>query len=105
MEGRHRRPGVLPAREPPAHRLRLRDLPGDGLLIWHIDESQPDNTDENHYKVGLVQADGNRDLELEHNRGDDGDPYPGSAGNTQLLADVDAQLELLRRADTCVSVT
>ena len=28
------------------------ELPGDGLLIWHIDEAQPTNTDENHYKVG-----------------------------------------------------
>ena len=34
------------------------DLPGDGLLIWHVDDAQPDNTDENHYMVGLVQADG-----------------------------------------------
>ena len=39
------------------------ELPGDGLLIWHIDDNQPGNTDENHYKVGLVQADGERDLE------------------------------------------
>ena len=27
-------------------------LPGDGLLVWHIDEAPADNTDENHYKVG-----------------------------------------------------
>jgi immune inhibitor A len=49
------------------------DLPGGGLLVWHIDDAQPDNTNEDHYKVGLVQADGHRDLELNHNRGDAGD--------------------------------
>ena len=45
------------------HRLRLPNLPGDGLLLWHIDDSKPTNTDENHYKVGLLQADGLRNLE------------------------------------------
>jgi immune inhibitor A len=59
-------------------------LPAGGLLIWHIDENQPGNTDENHYKVGLVQADGLRNLELSQNRGDGGDPYPGSKNNTSL---------------------
>jgi immune inhibitor A len=48
-------------------------LPAAGLLIWHIDENQPGNTDENRYQVGLVQADGKRDLELDRNRGDAGD--------------------------------
>jgi immune inhibitor A len=60
------------------------NLPGDGLLVWHIDENQPGNTDENHYLVGLVQSDGNRELELDVNRGDVGDPYPGSTGNTSF---------------------
>ncbi|MPY61158.1 M6 family metalloprotease domain-containing protein [Streptomyces spongiae] len=57
-------------------------LPGDGLLIWHVDEHQPDNSDETHYMVGLVQADDRQDLEWSANRGDTGDPYPGSTGNT-----------------------
>jgi immune inhibitor A len=61
-------------------------LPGGGLLIWHVDEAQPDSHDENHYKVALVQADGKRDLELSHNRGDAGDPYPGTFGNTAFDA-------------------
>ena len=41
------------------------NLPGDGLLVWHIDDAIADNTDEAHYQVGLVQADGKRDLELQ----------------------------------------
>ena len=54
-------------------------LPAAGLLLWHVDEHQQDNTDENHYMVGLVQADGARDLEDATNRGDDGDCFPGSS--------------------------
>jgi immune inhibitor A len=60
-------------------------LPGSGLLIWHIDESVPDNTNEAHYKVALIEADGQRDLERPNgNRGDAGDPYPGSSGNANF---------------------
>ena len=60
------------------------DLPAEGLLIWHIDDSQPDNSDESHYKVALLQADDMLDLEFKQNRGDDGDPYPGTSGNDEL---------------------
>lgn len=60
-----------------------RALPGDGLLIWHIDESIDVNTNEDHYKVALMQADGRRDLErVPLNFGDDSDPFPGTAANT-----------------------
>lgn len=66
-------------------------LPGHGLLIWHIDDSiaTPDNTDNSsrvvHPRVYLAQADGNRDLELTpNNRGDGGDPFPGTSGNSEF---------------------
>jgi len=81
------------------------DLPGDGLLIWHIDENQPDNTNENHYKVALMQADGKRDLELDHNRGDAGDPYPGSSGNTAFNVNSNPNSKSYAAQDSCVSVT
>lgn len=80
-------------------------LPAGGLLIWHIDEAQPGNTDENHYKVGLVQADGKRDLELDHNRGDAGDPYPGSAANTAFNKTSTPNSKSFAGAETCVSVS
>ncbi|HET9963071.1 MAG TPA: M6 family metalloprotease domain-containing protein [Nitrospiraceae bacterium] len=80
-------------------------LPGDGLLIWHIDENQPGNTDENHYKVGLVQADGKRDLELDHNRGDSGDPYPGSSNNSSLTDSTTPNSKSYAGANTCVSIS
>jgi len=79
-------------------------LPGSGLLMWHIDETQPGNTDENHYKVGLLQADGNRDLELNHNRGDAGDPFPGSAAKTAITQSTTPDTKSFGGADTCVSV-
>jgi immune inhibitor A len=54
------------------------ELPGQGLLIWHIDETQTDNTNPLAYRVALAQADGQRHLERLINQGDTADPYPGS---------------------------
>jgi M6 family metalloprotease-like protein len=62
-------------------------LPHSGLLIWHIDESQDRNSNENypgcticsgHFKVSLIQADNLYDLEKRTNSGDSGDPFPGT---------------------------
>ena len=80
-------------------------LPGAGLLIWHIDESQPGNTNENHYKVALMQADNKRDLEQNHNRGDAGDGYPGTAHNTTFNATSSPNSKSYANASTCVAVT
>jgi M6 family metalloprotease-like protein len=66
-----------------------------GLLVWHIDQGQVDqhgfafdnrvNSGPVH-GVALVQADGHDDLRRPGgtNRGDTGDSYPGSSGNTGL---------------------
>ena len=80
-------------------------LPGSGLLLWHIDEVMPGNTDENHYKVGLVQADGHRDLELNHNGGDGGDPFPGSAAVTKIDGSTTPSTKSFANADTSVALT
>ena len=73
-------------------------LPGDGLLIWHIDEEKWNLWEGNDYEcttspccggqcptwhplVALEQADGNLDLEWYTNPGDAGDPFPGSSNN------------------------
>ena len=58
-----------------------RTLPGSGLLIYHVDDTIVSNDDENHPKVALVQADNRNDLKTGANRGDAGDPYPGSSNN------------------------
>jgi immune inhibitor A len=80
-------------------------LPGNGLLIWHIDDSQSTNTDEKHYKVALMQADGKRDMEHNANRGDAGDPYPGTGNNRTFNAISDPNSKSYANADTSVAVT
>ena len=80
-------------------------LPGDGLLIWHIDESQTSNSDENRYKVALMQADGLRNLELDQNRGDAGDPFPGATGKTTFNASSTPGSKSYAGVNTCVAVT
>jgi immune inhibitor A len=63
-------------------------LPGDGLLIYHVDSLFGSNDEEwcpgdpasSHYKVALEQADGYFSLEWcseNRNYGDLGDPFPG----------------------------
>jgi M6 family metalloprotease-like protein len=59
-----------------------------GLLIWHIDSAKVMNGSFSNavnsgpiHGVALVQADGLGQLETPDNRGDAGDPYPGSTAN------------------------
>jgi len=82
-----------------------RQLPGDGLLIWHIDESIGSNSNEVHPKVALVQSDGLRQLESGANRGDAGDPFPGSAHNAAFTKTSNPSSKSYAGADTCVAVT
>jgi immune inhibitor A len=81
------------------------DLPGEGLLIWHIDEAIATNADESHPKVALMQADGKRDLEKGNNRGDAGDPFPGSANNVSFTASSTPNSKSYGSVNTCVAVT
>jgi M6 family metalloprotease-like protein len=55
-----------------------------GFLIYHIDEAQSGNQNENHYLVDVEQADGLRNLNNNQGRGDAGDPFPGSTLNTRF---------------------
>jgi immune inhibitor A len=80
-------------------------LPGPGLLIWHIDENQTSNTDENHYKVALMQADGKRDMERNANRGDAGDAYPGSSNNKTFNLTSKPNSKSYGNVDSGVAVT
>ena len=59
-------------------------LLGSGLAVWHIDESRSDNTNPLAYKVGLVQADGKRNLELAKNGGDKNDFFSGGLKTTSF---------------------
>jgi immune inhibitor A len=55
-------------------------LPGDGLLIYHVDETQNNNDNQDRYLVAVEQADGEFDLE-HNNSADPGDPWPGLSNN------------------------
>ena len=50
-------------------------IPGDGLLIYHIDNSQFTNSDEDHRMVDVRAADGFM------GGSDPGDPWPGTSSN------------------------
>ena len=62
-------------------------LPSQGLLIYHVDESEsgnnnqwyPGHTTFGNYLVALEQADGLYQLDQDLNSGDGGDPFPGSS--------------------------
>lgn len=67
-------------------------LPGEGLLIWHVDEGKFGNETEwfpgrpasNHPLLALEQSDGDWDMEHNVNGGDNADPWPGSEGHTEF---------------------
>ncbi len=61
-------------------------LPGEGLLVWRVDESKEQFAPAAPGML-LLQADGRHDLEKpgDWNQGDAGDPFPGSSGTAQLL--------------------
>jgi M6 family metalloprotease-like protein len=79
-------------------------LPGGGLLLYHVDERIQNNSNPNHYKVAVEQADGLFQLEARYNNpsiGDAGDPY--TAGDAFGRYTVPSNLDYLG-ADTYVHV-
>lgn len=57
---------------------RNADMPGQGLLIFHVDENGDNEnqqmTSSSHFMVSLEQADGNNDLEKDRTFGNKGEP-------------------------------
>jgi len=68
------------------------DLPGSGLLIWHIDEdvitneylTNTVNDNEYHKGVDLEEADGRGELDIQLSYGDIGDYFPGFSDNRRF---------------------
>ncbi|HUS86292.1 MAG TPA: M6 family metalloprotease domain-containing protein, partial [Bacteroidales bacterium] len=56
-------------------------LPGSGLLIYHVDETQTSMQNETHKLIDVEEADGLDQLDNRTSYGDAGDPYPGTANN------------------------
>lgn len=56
-------------------------LPGEGLIIEHIDDLKSNNTNEAHYLVDIEQADGRRDLNNNSDSGNSTDAFPITGNN------------------------
>ncbi len=93
-------------------------LPGAGLLIWHVDDGidpgdNTDNSDEwypghtsfGHYRVALEQADGLFELDKNMDNGDTGDPFPGSTNNTSFSSLTTPSSDDYDGVGTLVSIT
>lgn len=87
-------------------------IPGDGILVWHIDENKAGNTDEwwpgsgnpSHYKVALVQADNLWEMEKKLGYADNGDPFPGSTANSNFSGATSPNSNSYSGTGTSVSV-
>jgi len=77
---------IIEARKKPNRNV---DMPGDGILVWHIDSiisgnTNQQHTEELHYKVSVVQADNSYHLETGSNIGDANDYF--KAGGTSTIS-------------------
>jgi M6 family metalloprotease-like protein len=59
-------------------------LPGEGILIWHVNELAWGADDEWYPQIMLEQADGRFDLQYYNNNGDVTDPYLAETGYTHF---------------------
>ncbi len=92
-------------------------LPGNGLLIWHVDDnlagsnqyeclSQDSWECAAHFRVALKQADGLLQLENFTSSGNAGDPFPGSTVNTSFnFSTVPNNSSYYTDADPCFGVS
>ena len=90
------------------HRRRTgydRKLPGEGLLVYHIDNAVDGNDNEDHPQVKLMEADNQAHLHNALNRGDDGDPYPGRGANSTFDKSSSPHSKSYAGLDTCVAIT
>jgi immune inhibitor A len=80
-------------------------IPAGGLLVWHVDDAVATNSNDAHPKVALEQADGLNHLGTAANRGDGGDPYPGTANASVFDNNSTPNSKSYAGSDTCVALT
>jgi hypothetical protein len=89
------------------------NLPGSGLLMYHVDKNLVDiwpgsdgiNVTNTHLGVKVYEADGLEQLAGGINRGDAGDPYPGSTSKTSLTSSTTPNSALWNTNSSGVEVT
>lgn len=92
-----------------------QNLPGEGLLIWHIKDDSPydsntavpddPTTIRTQAPVLVEQADGKEDLENGTNNGDSGDPFPGSSSNSSFTGSTQPNSNTRNGAPSGLEVT
>lgn len=101
-----------------------QNLPGNGLLIWHINENHcihlAPNSDPEHFFLTLIQSDGKNELQrdmtvmakegdygsvMKKLSGDEGDPYPGITINRSFDDKSNPNSNSDKGAPSWVSVT
>jgi len=79
-------------------------LPGEGILIWHVDESVMNNDDPTHKMVDLEEAHGGiQDLDLKNHNEDANDPYSSNVNG--FTGTTDPNSRAYDGRDTGVMVT
>jgi hypothetical protein len=89
------------------------NLASSGLLIYHVDKNLADiwagsnsiNVSSGHLGVKLYEADGLEEMASGSNRGDAGDPYPGSSGATSLTSGTTPNTALWSTSASGVSIS
>jgi M6 family metalloprotease-like protein len=89
------------------------NLPASGLLIYHIDKNLADiwpasnriNVTSAHLGVKVYEADGLEQMAGGLNRGNAGDPYPGSTGQTSLTSGTAPNTALWNTSASGVEIT
>jgi len=83
-------------------------LPGDGLIVYHVNDLQQDNLGgAGNYRVAVVQADSLFPLELESPSGDFGDaadPFPGTLNKRSLTNDTQPNTRSIAGTNTGVRI-
>ncbi|KAF5079750.1 Immune inhibitor A peptidase M6 [anaerobic digester metagenome] len=88
-------------------------IPGEGLLIWHVDETSIYNSYPNSYptnfRVALEQADGERQLEKAKddggNKGDPGDVFPGELNIRTFDSNSNPSSLAYDGSESCITIT
>jgi M6 family metalloprotease-like protein len=89
------------------------NLPGSGLLIYHVDKNLADiwpasnkiNVTNTHLGVKVYEADGSEQMAGGMNRGNNGDPYPGFFNNTSLTGSTTPNSKLWNTSSSGVEIT
>lgn len=84
-------------------------LPGDGLVVYHVDDTEVDNlSGPPNYRVSVVQADALQQLEdpgLSGNFGDDADFFPGSLLKRSITEATTPSTRDFGNSDTGIRIT